>query len=61
MRKHKLDQACAKRLQASDFGQQKYQPLLTRNETIAFFVAFIMVIAIVGFLTFTTYFQGLCQ
>lgn len=57
----KLDQACAKRLQANDFAQPKYQPLLTRNETIAFAIAFAAVIAIVGYLTFTTYFQGLCQ
>ena len=58
MRNHKLDQMCAKRLQSDDFAQPKYQPLLTRNETIAFVVMFSAAISIISYLTFTTYFQG---
>jgi len=58
MRNHKLDQMCAKRLQSEDFAQPKYQPLLTRTETIAFVVMFVAALLIICYLTFTTYFQG---
>lgn len=56
MRNHKLDQICAKRLQSEDFAQPKYQPLLTRTETIAFVVMFLAALSIISYLTITTYF-----
>jgi len=60
MRNNKLDQLCAKRLKSEDFAepQFKYQPLLTRNETIAFAVLFLIAITILSYLTATTYFRG---
>lgn len=59
MRNHKLDQVCAKRLQSKDFAQKpKYQPLLTRNETIAFAVMFLIALCIIGYLTITTFYRG---
>ncbi len=57
MRNSKLDRICAKRLQSNDFAQpKKSQPLLTRNETITFVVAFVLSAAFIGFKTYTTYF-----
>ena len=57
MRNHKLDQVCAKRLKANDFAQpKKYTPLLTRNETVVFVVAFLIALIFIGFKTYTTYF-----
>jgi len=51
-----LDQMCAERLQSEDFAQPKYQPLLTRTETIAFVVMFLAALSIISYLTITTYF-----
>lgn len=58
MRNHKLDQLCAKRLKSEDFAepQFKYQPLLTRNETIAAVVLILIALVIVGTLTVKNYF-----
>lgn len=58
MRNHKLDQICAKRLQAADFAKPKYQPIMTRGEVIAATIMLSVVAIGIGFMTYTTYFGG---
>ncbi|ENW90530.1 MULTISPECIES: hypothetical protein [Acinetobacter] len=56
MRNHKLDQLCAKRLQASDFAKPKHQPLLTRGELITAILMILIVASAISYMTFTTYY-----
>lgn len=58
MRNHKLDQICAKRLQAADFAKPKYQQIMTRGEVIAATIMLSVVAIGIGFMTYTTYFGG---
>lgn len=56
MRNSKLDQICAKRMKSKDFAQPQYNRLLSRNETFAFVILFLMAAICIGYLTITTYF-----
>ena len=58
MRNHKLDQICAKRLQAADFAKPKYQPIMTRGEVIAATIMLTTLAIGICFMTYTTYIGG---
>ncbi|MBI1450352.1 hypothetical protein IL972_00165 [Acinetobacter sp. FL51] len=51
-----LTRICAQRLKANDFAQEKNQPLLTRNETIAAVVMLGAVALIMAVMISKTYF-----
>ncbi|WP_173911069.1 hypothetical protein [Acinetobacter sp. Marseille-Q1618] len=57
MRNSKLDQICAKRMKSNDFAQApKSNRLLTKHETFAFALLFLMAAICIGYLTISTYF-----
>lgn len=58
MRNHKLDQICAKRLQAADFAKPKYQPIMTRGEVIAATIMLATLAIGICFMTYSTYIGG---
>lgn len=58
MRNQKLDQICAKRLQATDFAKPKHQPIMTRGEVITATIMLTTLAIGICFMTYTTYIGG---